>query len=185
MKPICIESEPIPLDNLDQETFEQLLISKTASVANGTPAFLLIHAFDAVQVGAVINNNLKLKLTFRLEDLMDLRMFGSMGELHVWRKPDGLAAKLLIDADGESSAGGWWVKEEHHGMWGDTVLFENGWWKLTEKRISPIYVPFIAKPDMFYKVRNYYSFDDNGQARCNDARLCGFFYTTDQPVQWP
>jgi CRISPR-associated protein (TIGR03984 family) len=184
MKRICTASEPISLTDQDQDSFEQLLIAKAPCVAQEMPAFLLLHAYDSVQIGAIINGNLKLKLPFRIEDLMDLRLFGQMGELHVWRIAVGLAGRLRVD-NSERPDDGCWVKEEFHGMWGTKAEFEDGWWKLSEKQTSPIYVPFIAKPEMFYKVRNYYTFDENGQPRCEDARLCGFFYNVDEPVDLP
>ena len=182
MQSIISESKQVVIEIKTVQELEASLITTAKTLGEDRPVFLISQSYNAVQVGAVLNGCLKITAPIDPQYLIDLRLFCSQGELHIWRIDNGLRHRVRIDSgDGQPNM---WIKDEYHGMWGTEVEPDRDGWMLIEKRIKPIWVPFKAEPYMTYKVRNYFDFDEDGLACCRDARLCEFFYKNHQPVQW-
>lgn len=142
--------------------------------------YVLIHADDGVIWGyfdsgqiilssEVFGNQVEsLKVKLRTITLQRARLFGSAGELLVWRADDGLEARLIID-NGEQSL------ERTHLLWGDRIEKQSrGFTLMREGQQGLYHAPPIKVPPgrrAVLKVRHYIDYDEQGQAFISMSRL--------------
>ena len=166
-----------PFDS--KPNFEKFLLEQSNTIKDPDGIFLLVHTYDQVQIGAVQNGNILLRNFPRPIDLIELRMFSSVGECRVWKTGGEFKNRFRLNE--EELKDGMKTHDEFHFMWGtgvEKLKKDDNWLKLTEERKTDIYVPFKVEENMLplkYKVINYIGFDDNGIAVFEDARLFGFF----------
>ncbi len=173
-----------PFDS--KPNFEKSLLEKSNTIKDPDGIFLLVHTYDQVQVGAVQNGNILLRNSFRPIDLIDLRMFSSVGEYRVWKTRGEFKDRFRYNK--EELKDGMETQDDFHFMWGTKVETGDKWQRLTEERKTDIYVPFKVEKEMLplrYKVKNYIGFDENGIAVFEDAILCGFFDKNKNLINMP
>ena len=182
------QSEPTqakePFDS--KKSFEKFLLEKSKDITDTDGIFLLVHTYDQVQIGTVRNDEILLKKEINPADLIELRMFSSVGEYRVWKT--GCKFKDRLRRDEEGLKDGIKTHDEFHFMWGTRVETVDEWQKLTEERKTDIYVPFKVEENMLplqYQVINYIGFDQNGIAVFEDARVCGFFDRKKNRIKMP
>jgi CRISPR-associated protein (TIGR03984 family) len=110
------------------------------------------------------------------ETLQEARVFGSGGELRLWRTADGFSARLLVDDQLKLEA----LPDEQHLLWHQgnpvEVREEEGFAVLREGQQGPRHAPPVipqGKRRPALVVRHYVDYDDEGQAYIALSRLVG------------
>ena len=146
--------------------------------------YVLIHADDGVLWGKIIDATVVTAPadpwvpTLRTKTVQQCRVFGSRGELFIWREAeDRWHGRVLIE-----EAANYCTIEEEQVLWGEmakastssfTPLFEEG---EGMHQVVPLIVTQAqvhAQHRVFLSVRHYLSEDDDGQSRIVYSRLNG------------
>ncbi len=145
--------------------------------------WLLAHADNGVIWGELRDNALHLssdafgppELTLDRETLQQARLFGTVGELRLWRGPDRFEAHLLRDGTGDA------VKvrylDETYLLWGTSArATKDGFSEVVEGAQGIIHAPPLsAAPSeqqrATLQVRHYLAADEAGVVRVEESRL--------------
>ena len=111
--------------------------------------------------------------------ILEARIFNKEDELKIWKYQGKIYSRLFSDARQSNYE----VYEENMLLWGDrvenNVLKESG-------RGAEIKFPVEITPDRLplkIRVKNYYTYDDNGLIRFHDARLTEIIDQNDKEVK--
>ena len=153
-----------------EEPLEDFIINKCG---NDEVFCIILYKYNEVLLGTVVKGEISIEKPEELtaECVLEMRIFNISKELSIWK--DGSDYKYRIRTD-ETPANGnkTNVYDVFHMLWGEEKEGNN---ILTEKRGMRIKLPFeIGKPPVFYKVRNYFKYDDKGQIEFCDARIMSF-----------
>lgn len=139
--------------------------------------WLLAHADDGVIWGELWDGELHLSCDafpevsplLRIETLQQVRLFGHLAELQMWRDESTWRARLIRDDAGESHQ----YYEEAHLLWGtDVDLKKDGFILLRQGKEGLRHAPPLSSPDSpRLKVRHYIAYDRDGQAYIAYSRL--------------
>lgn len=139
--------------------------------------WLLAHADDGVIWGELRHGELHLSCDafpevsplLRIETLQQVRLFGHLSELLMWRDESTWRARLIRDDAGESHQ----YYEEAHLLWGtDVDLKKDGFILLRQGKEGLRHAPPLASSDSpRLKVRHYIAYDRDGQAYITYSRL--------------
>lgn len=158
----------------------------TAHMSADMP-WLLIHADDGVIWGRrEPDGNLLLSsdvfdrrnrypaiaVELRADTIQQCRVFGTGGELLIWREGPQFRGRAIQDQDTEAVD----LQDEQHLLWGSPVEERRGFSLLEEgqqgpKHAVPIVVPRNRRTSL--SVRHYIGRDDHGQAVVLVSRLLG------------
>ena len=147
--------------------------------------WLLVHADDGVIWGKMKENGaiaLSSQITafqprfpsllceLRAETIQQLRIFGTEGELLIWRKESLFHGRLIKDVD-TSSVSFW---DEQHLLWGQAVMQETDFTVLEEGKRGPVHAVPIKVPigrRAALTVRHYTDFESSAMATVSMSRL--------------
>lgn len=143
----------------------------TAQGSQGDQTWLLAYAEDCVIWGKLADGELLLSQSDQLHaiTLLEARLFGENGEVHVWRTDDGFAACHVTDQEDSETAGAY---DEWQRLWGvEAEGRGNGFTKLVDgqegfRHTVPLIVPdraFHRSHPRFHptilKTRHYFTVD--------------------------
>ena len=140
--------------------------------------WMLAHADDGVIWGELRDDELHLSCDafpdvsppLRIETLQQVRLFGHLAELLMWRDESSWRARLIQDNKGELHQ----YYDEAHLLWGtDVDLKKDGFVLLRQgkeglRHAAPL-VSADSRPRL--KVRHYIAYDQDGQAYIAYSRL--------------
>jgi len=161
---------------IDKE-IKQFLLEKLKEL--GEKADFILYKHNEVIIGKIRNNKFFPSLDFSEKYIKEIRVFNKKGEIHVWWYNGGFCYRLRIDKEGEETN----VYDEEHIIWGEKVEQKENSTLLKEKRGTNIELPYkISKDDLpiKYKVRNYFTYDNNGLIKFFDARLLYFMKANEE-----
>ncbi|HHY73702.1 MAG TPA: TIGR03984 family CRISPR-associated protein [Bacillus bacterium] len=150
-------------------------------------SYILAHFVDQVQLGWIYDGEIQFYKhnQFHEKYLLEARIFHEDGELYLWKNGDEFQGRKRIDykEPGDSQC-----CDMKYAIWGrKKEADENNWIILEEKeRGLKVFVPSTRKIEnsskIFYKVRNYYSYDEDGMIQFKDARLCSLLDEQGNPL---
>lgn len=179
-----INPEQIPPDFADGVA-SWLVSQSSRFLGKDETLYLLAHADDGVIWGRIENDTLALLrlemgvASLRSKTLQQCRVFGTRGELFVWREAEARwRGRCLV----EETAVSYCTLLEEQVLWGDRVLkSRNGFAQIEERRDVGFrqVVPLTVSPDrlgvnqqrVLLTVCHYLSEDGDGQARLILSRL--------------
>lgn len=147
--------------------------------------WLLVHADDGViwgrldadgtialssQIVAFQPRFPSLQCELRAETIQQLRIFGTAGELLIWRKDNLFPGRIIKDL--ETLSDSFW--DEQYLLWGQGVIQDTGFTVLEEGRRGPVHaipikVPVDARAAL--TVRHYAAFEASAMANVSMSRL--------------
>jgi CRISPR-associated protein (TIGR03984 family) len=152
-------------------------------ISVGSMTLFLAHADDGVIWGRVENQQLLLagdvmpevKVALRPATLQQARLFGSAGEVFMWR--DGSVFRVRRIMDGEATPDNALLLE-HYWLWGTRVVRTAGGFMLLEEgaqglRHAPPIATLTEGRRAALLVRHYVAHDPEGRARISASRLFG------------
>jgi CRISPR-associated protein (TIGR03984 family) len=148
---------------------------------------LLAHADDGVIWGRLVDDGtLKLSgdvfsepqtysavaVPLRIETLQQVRLFGTLGELFIWKTQSGFKGRLIKDDSDDTED----TYEETHLLWGTCPReTREGFTLLVEGQRGLRHAPPLEPPSnghrVVLKVRHYIDFDEEDQAYVAMSRL--------------
>lgn len=149
----------------------QFLLEKLTEL--GKKADFILYKHNEVIMGKIGNNNFFPSIDFSEKYIKEIRVFNKKAEIHIWRYKGGFYYRLRIDKEGEETN----IYDEEHIIWGEKVEQKENSTLLKEKRGTNIELPYKISDDdlpIKYKVRNYFTYDNNGLIKFFDARLLYF-----------
>ena len=140
--------------------------------------WMLAHADDGVIWGELRDDKLhlscdafpKISPPLRIETLQQVRLFGHLAELLMWRDESTWRARLIKDHAGELNP----CYDEDHLLWGtDTDQEKDGFVLLRQGKEGLRHALPLASADSRprLKVRHYIAYDQDGQAYIAYSRL--------------
>lgn len=143
--------------------------------------YLLAHADDGVIWGQFTNNKLMLagdffelaKVDLRATTLQEARLFGTKGEILIWRTESGFSGRAITDEMLTKDVD---YLEEEYWLWGSSVNTINKFTLMQDGQQGLLHVPPIQaeeKKAAVLIIRHYLSNDEFGQAFISCSRLVG------------
>jgi CRISPR-associated protein (TIGR03984 family) len=135
-------------------------------------AIILFYKYNEVIFGKYLNGELEIPsgTEVTLSEIVELRAFSTEAELHLWTYNRQKLWRLRIDGVGDICN----VYDETHILWGTKVEHESD--LIEEFRgmrfTLPVKITNAALP-LKYRVRNYFTFDEDGLIQFIDGRLIG------------
>ncbi len=139
----------------------------------GRKAEFVLYTHNEVVIGKVLDKQLFPQKDFGEIYFKEIRIFNKKAELHIWRYNGNFNYRIRIDGESELEN----IYEEEHIVWGTDIEEKENGALLKEERGTNIEIPYkIKKEDLpiKYKVRNYFTYDENGLIKFYDARLVEF-----------
>lgn len=153
-------------------------------------AWLLVHSDDGVNWGTVKNGRLvishdhfpEIAPPLRAITLQQARLFGTTGELLIWRKDEGHVSRFQAATDEADTL------QAHYLLWGDRqegsakdgfVLLADGAEGLRHAPPLPVGVSFDATTQrMALQLQHHIAYDEDGQAYIVGSRLTGLTFVS-------
>lgn len=172
-----INSHILDHGTVKQEEIMNLIYN---SIEKNENYFILVHNYNAVLIGNIIDGEFSLYNNQSLEPrhILELRIFNNAWELHLIKTENEYKWRIRKDGVGNEVE----IFDERHGIYGTKAKrIDDDWSCLLEERGTRIYVPFLfesesnqsTKTKLYYLVRNYIA--DEDLIKFEDARLVGFY----------
>lgn len=148
--------------------------------------YILAHFVDQVQLGWIYDGEIQFYKhhPFQEKYLLEARIFHEDGELYLWKNGSSFHARKRLDYKEHGNSQ---CYDMNYAIWGRKKATDKKWIMLEEKeRGLKVFVPSIRQIEnnskIFYKVRNYYSYDEDGMIQFADARLCSLLDEQGNPL---
>jgi CRISPR-associated protein (TIGR03984 family) len=174
--------QPVDISEICTSNLSLLLSAKARAF---DLSWLLAHADDGIIWGEFRADGLHtsseafpdISPPLRTETLQQMRLFGPLAELLIWREASNWHARLIKDDAGMTQE----FIDEAHLLWGNTAeKKKDGFVLLREgeeglRHAPPLNcaepLPKKLKAPAFIKVRHYIAYDEDGQAYITFSRL--------------
>jgi len=155
----------------------QFLLEKLKEL--GEKADFILYKHNEVVIGKIHNNDFFPSIDFFEKYIKEMRVFNEKGEIHIWWYNGEFCYRLRIDGEDDKTN----VYDEEHIIWGEEAEQREKSTLLKEKRGTNIELPYKISDDdlpIKYKIRNYFTYDNNGLIKFFDARLLYFMKANEE-----